>query len=90
MKANPDNKVLLMGTDMSIDLARAMLEPNSVLVAVTTQQPFEIGYTSIKSAYDLATTETAQSEVLVPLKTYTLDNKAEIQKYLDDRKDLIK
>jgi ABC-type sugar transport system substrate-binding protein len=90
VKANPKSKFLLMGTDMSIDLARAMLEPNSVLVAVTTQQPFEIGYTSIKSAYDLATKGTAQSEVLVPLKTYTLDNKADIQKYLDDRKDLIK
>jgi len=90
VKANPKDKVLLMGTDMSIDLARAMLEPNSALVAVTTQQPFEIGYTSIKNAYDLATAGTAQSEVLVPLKTYTLDNKAEIQKYLDDRKDLIK
>ena len=79
-----------MGTDMSIDLARAMLEPNSALVAVTTQQPFEIGYTSIKNAYDLATTKTTQKEVLVPLKTYTLNDKAEIQKYLDDRKDLIK
>ena len=90
VKSNPKSKVLLMGTDMSIDLARAMLEPNSVLVAVTTQQPFEIGYTSIKNAYDLATTGTTQKEVLVPLKTYTLNDKAEIQKYLDDRKDLIK
>ena len=90
VKANPNSKVLLMGTDMSIDLARAMLEPNSVLVAVTTQQPFEIGYTSIKNAYDVATTGTTKSEVLVPLKTYTLENKADVQKYLDDRKDLIK
>lgn len=90
VKANPKYKVLLMGTDMSIDLARAMLEPNSPLVAVTTQQPFEIGYTSIKNAYDLATNGAAESEVLVPLKTYTLQGKADIQKYLDDRKGLIK
>ena len=90
VKAHPKDKVLLMGTDMSIDLARAMLEPNSQLVAVTTQQPYEIGYTSIKNAYDLATTGTTKSEVLVPLKTYTLDDKAAIQKYLDDRKNLIK
>lgn len=90
LKENPNNKVLLMGTDMSIDLARAMLEPNSFLLAVTTQQPFEIGYASIKAAYELATTGNTQNEVLVPLKTYTLNNKAEIQKYMDDRKDLIK
>jgi simple sugar transport system substrate-binding protein/ribose transport system substrate-binding protein len=90
LKAKPNNKVLLMGTDMSIDLARSMLEPNSFLLAVTTQQPFEIGYTSIKNAYELATSGKTQGEVLVPLKTYTLTNIAEIQKYLDDRKNLIK
>ncbi len=90
LKAKPNNKVLLMGTDMSIDLARAMLEPNSFLLAVTTQQPFEIGYTSIKNAYELATAGKTQTEVLVPLKTYTLTNASEIQKYLDDRKNLIK
>ncbi len=90
LKANPKHKVLLMGTDMSIDLARAMLEPKAFLVAVTTQQPFEIGYTSIKSAYELVTTGKTQNEILVPLKTYTLSEPAEIKKYLSDRKDLIK
>lgn len=90
LKADTKHKVLLMGTDMSIDLARAMLEPGSIVSAVTTQQPFEIGYASIKSAHDVATTGKAPSEILVPLKTYTLDDKAEIQKYLDDRKNLIK
>lgn len=90
LKADTSHKVLLMGTDMSIDLARAMLEPDSIVTAVTTQQPFEIGYTSIKNAYDLATSGKAPAEVLVPLKTYTLDNTADVQKYLDDRKNLIK
>ncbi len=78
-----------MGTDMSIDLARAMLEADSFLLAITTQQPFEIGYTSIKNAVELAQTGKTATEVLVPLKTYTLDNKEDIQKYLDDRQYLM-
>jgi len=92
VKANPNNKVLLMGTDMSIDLAaRHCLEPNSVLVAVTTQQHVRNRpYTSIKERRTISLPREGAKRGAVPLKTYTLDNKADIQKYLDDRKDLIK
>lgn len=89
LKGKGNKDILLMGTDMSIDLARAMLEPDSFLLAITTQQPFEIGYTSIKNAVELAQTGKTATEVLVPLKTYTLDNKEDIQKYLDDRQYLM-
>lgn len=90
LKGKGTENIILMGTDMSIDLARAMLEPGSFLLAITTQQPFEIGYTSIKNAVELATTGKTENEVLVPLKTYSLDNKEEIQQYLDERAYLIK
>jgi ABC-type sugar transport system substrate-binding protein len=89
LKGKNNKTILLMGTDMSIDLAKAMLEPGSFLTTITTQQPFEIGYTSIKNAVELAKFKKTKNEVLVPLKTYTLDNKAEIQKYLDERRYLI-
>ena len=89
LKGKGNKDILLMGTDMSIDLARAMLEADSFLLAITTQQPFEIGYTSIKNAVELAQTGKTATEVLVPLKTYTLDNKEDIQKYLDDRQYLM-
>lgn len=78
--------IVLMGTDMSIDLARAMLEPDAFLHAVTTQQPYELGYQAVKAAAELAGKRDVPGEILVPLKTYTLDDKAAIQKYLDDRK----
>lgn len=90
LKGKGSTDIILMGTDMSIDLARAMLEPDSFLLAITTQQPFEIGFTSIKNAVELAKTGATANEVLVPLKTYTLDNAADIQKYLDDRQYLMK
>ncbi len=85
-----ETDIVLMGTDMSIDIARSMLEDNAFLYAVTTQQPFEIGYTSISNAVDVVKTGSTDNEVLIPLKTYTLDDAAEVQKYLDDRAYLIK
>lgn len=81
-----NTEIILMGTDMSVDLARAMLEPNAFLYAVTTQQPFDLGYQAVTAAVELAKDKQIPGEILVPLMTYTLDNKAEIQKYLDDRK----
>ena len=90
LKGKGSTDIILMGTDMSIDLARAMLEDDSFLLAITTQQPFEIGYTSIENAVELAKTGETENEVLVPLKTYSLDKKDEIQQYLDERAYLIK
>ncbi len=81
-----NTEIILMGTDMSVDLARAMLEPNAFLNAVTTQQPYDLGYQAVKAAVDLANGKQIPGEILVPVMTYTLDDKPEIQKYLDDRK----
>lgn len=78
--------VVLMGTDMSIDLARAMLEPGAFLQAVTTQQPHELGYQVIRAAADLVRGGEVPAEILVPLRTYTLDDREAIRKYLDDRR----
>lgn len=80
--------IKVMGTDMAISFAKAMLETDSVLQAVTTQQPFEIGYTAVKNAVEVAKTGAADEEVLVPLQTYTMDDPAALQKYIDDRADL--
>lgn len=77
--------IVLMGTDMSVDLARAMLEEGAFLRAVTTQQPYDLGFQAIRTAMDLANKKDVPAEILVPLKTYTLDNKDELRKYLDDR-----
>jgi ABC-type sugar transport system substrate-binding protein len=85
-----ESDIVLMGTDMSIDIARSMLEEDAFLQAVTTQQPFEIGYTSIVNAVEAVKKGSTDNEVLIPLMTYTLDEKEEVQKYLDDRAYLIR
>lgn len=90
VRGKSESDVILMGTDMSIDLARNMLEEDSKLAAVTTQQPYEIGYASIKAAVEVVEDGETASETLIPLKTYVQENQEELQKYLDDREYLIK
>ncbi|MBK5195616.1 MAG: substrate-binding domain-containing protein [Proteiniphilum sp.] len=90
VKGKSNSDVILMGTDMSIDLARNMMEKDSKLVAVTTQQPYEIGYASIKAAVEVVKDGETANETLIPLKTYVQENLEELQKYLDDREYLIK
>lgn len=82
--------IVVMGTDMSVAIAKTMLEDNAFLAAVTTQKPYDIGYAAVENAVKLARGETVESQVLVPLETYTLDDKAAIEKYIEDRKDLVK
>ena len=77
--------IVMMGTDMSLDVARLMLEPNSFLKAVTTQQPYEIGFRSVENAVELARSGATESEVLIPLRTYTSDAADELEQYITDR-----
>jgi len=83
--AGLQDDIVMMGTDMSLDVARLMLNEDSFLKAVTTQQPYEIGYRSIENAVELAQTGETDTTVLVPLKTYTSDEKGELQQYIEER-----
>ncbi|RKF19788.1 sugar ABC transporter substrate-binding protein [Alginatibacterium sediminis] len=77
--------MVMMGTDMSLDVARFMQEEGTFLKAVTTQQPFEIGYQAVTNAYELATKGETKSEVLVPLRTYVSGTPAELKEYIESR-----
>lgn len=82
--------VVVMGTDMSVDLAKDMQSDNVKLQAITTQMPYDIGYKAVENAVKAAKGETIDKETLVPLKTYTKDNADEVQTYIDEHKDLVK
>lgn len=83
--AKSGDKPTLMGTDMSLDVARYMQNEDSFLVAVTTQQPYEIGRQAIYRAVDLVKTGSTETEVLVPLKTYLADDKTSLIEYIESR-----
>lgn len=83
-------EVVVMGTDMSVDLAKDMQSDAVKLQAITTQMPYDIGYKAVENAVKAAKGETIDKETLVPLKTYTRDNAEEIQTYIDEHQDLVK
>lgn len=86
---NAGNKdIVAMGTDMSVELAKDMMGDDVKLQAVTTQMPYDIGYTAVENAVKSAKGETVEAETLVPLKTYIKDDTADIQTYIDEHANL--
>lgn len=81
--------VVVMGTDMSVELAKDMLGDNITLQAITTQQPYELGYQAVTNAYKAVKGEKVEKEVWVPVYTYTKENPDEIQTYIDEHKHLV-
>ena len=74
--------IVLMGTDMSVELAKDMLGDSITLQAITTQMPYEMGYTAVENA-------DVEKEIMIPTYTYTKENLDEIQTYIDEHQDLV-
>jgi ribose transport system substrate-binding protein len=75
-------KVELYGIDMSADLARAMLEPDSQIVAVSDQQPYKLGYLAVETAAKDLKGVASPRDIQVPVKMYTRSNRAGLNDYL--------
>lgn len=86
--ANRDD-IVVMGTDMSLELAKDMQSDSVDLVAITTQQPYEIGYQAISNAVKTVKGEEIEKELLIPVTTYTKDDQDSITTYIDEHKDLV-
>lgn len=84
-----NSETVIMGTDMSVDIAKDMLGDEVNLQAVTTQMPFEIGYNAVETAVKAVKGETLEKEMLIELKTYKKADTAEVEKYVEDHKDLV-
>ncbi len=75
-------KVKICGTDMSLQIANALLSPNSGLFAVSTQDPYTIGYKSAELAIAKVKGESTPAKVLVPLQMFTADHPDEVKAYI--------
>jgi ABC-type sugar transport system substrate-binding protein len=82
-KASTGADIAIFGTDMSLQTANALLDPNSGLMAVSTQDPYNIGYRSVELALAQLAGEETDAQVEVPLALYTADDAAAVQAYLD-------
>lgn len=76
------SKVDLYGIDMSEDLARAMLNPNGRIMAVSDQQPYQLGYLAIEAASKDLRKETSPRDIEVPVKIYSRADPASLNEYM--------
>ncbi|MDC7287717.1 substrate-binding domain-containing protein [Blautia schinkii] len=81
--------IVLMGTDMSVELAKDMLGDSITLQAITTQMPYDMGYQAVENAVKAVKGEEVEKEIMIPTYTYTKDNMDEIQTYIDEHEDLV-
>ena len=88
-KANRKD-VVIMGTDMSMELASDMLGDEVNLQAVTTQLPYNMGYKAVVNAVKAVNGENPERNVIIPLATYTKADTDLINRYIETHKDLVK
>jgi ABC-type sugar transport system substrate-binding protein len=83
------DQIKVFGTDMSIQAAQYLLDGESPLYAVSTQQPYQIGFSAMKTAAAVVRGEDAPSEVIVPLDLYTKDDIGRVEEYLAEADEIV-
>ena len=81
--------ILVMGADMSMELARDMLGGDVVPLAITTQMPYNMGYKAVVTAVDAIHGKPVDKTVLIPLFTYTRNDRELVERYLKAHEDLV-
>lgn len=89
MAANLQDQIKVFGTDMSLQAAQYLLDENSPLFAVSTQQPFEIGYESMKVAVEVIRGGSPSSEVIVPLDLFSREDLGRVRAWLDEAESIV-
>lgn len=75
--------VKIFGTDMSLQIAQALLNPDSHVVAISTQDPYTIGLRSAELALAKIAGKEIPAKEIVPLEMYTADAPDAVKAYLD-------
>ncbi len=81
--------ILIMGTDMSMELAKDMLDDEVNLLAITTQMPYNMGYKAVETAVRVVNGETVDKNVVIPLFTYKKSDKELVERYLQVHEKLV-
>jgi ABC-type sugar transport system substrate-binding protein len=78
------SKAKIFGLDMSVMLGKALLDPNSALMAVSDQDPYRTGYLAAEAGIKGARkTMTGPRDIALPVKLYTHETTALTQAYID-------
>jgi ABC-type sugar transport system substrate-binding protein len=79
--AGKAGKVVVFGTDMSVEIADLLLADDSILQAVTGQKPFDIGRMAVETAAKALKGEPAEKKVELPGVLFTREKPDEVRKY---------
>jgi len=82
-KASSGKDIKIFGTDMSLQVAAALKSQDSGLIAVSTQDPYNIGYNAVEQALDKLDGKTGAAETIVPLEMYYGSDPAAVDAYLE-------
>lgn len=90
LKRHNRRDVIITGTDMSLALAEDMLKDEINLVAITTQQPYQLGYQAVQMAVKAMRGESVETSLTIPTMTYTKEKTDEIKEYISSHKKFVK
>ena len=83
LNAGRAGRVKVFGTDISEQLADALLAEDGVLQAVTGQKGFDIGYTAVENAALVLKGKAVTKEVTLPGILFSRDHPEDVAKYRD-------
>ncbi len=89
LKEMNESDIILLGVDMSMELADDMLGDKIDLEAVTTQLPYNMGYKAVVNAVEAAKGNKTEKNIWIPVSTYTKNNKTRLEQYKENHKDLV-
>jgi len=75
--------LIIMGTDMSMNLARDMQEDSVNLLAITTQLPYNMGYKAVVNAVQAAKGEKVPKTIVIPTFTYIKSDADGLAQYIE-------
>ncbi len=81
--------IVLLGVDMSMQLANDMLEDKIDLEAVTTQLPYNMGYKAVVNAVEVAKGNQIDKQIWIPVSTYIKSDEERLKQYIENHKDLV-
>lgn len=88
--AGKAGKVVVFGTDISVQLADFLLSDDNVLQAVTAQRPYEMGYTTLETAVKVIRGETVEKKQILPGTLYSRADLEAVRKVKTQLSDLAK
>lgn len=82
--------ILVAGTDMSVGIAEDMLNDEVQVIAVTTQQPYRMGYEAVVNAVRAARREPTLASINIPTLTYIKEDVADLHEYVAEHEKFAK